>query len=180
MVQFDELFGEKNLVKILKFFLRNPSTEISYTELRKKAKTAKATLTKWLSILLKDGLIEVKRVGVTKLYRLNRGNPINAQLKILDNIISLTRITDIGKRYNVKIYLYGSAARGEDNEESDIYILIIGKIKKEQIINEINKISESMGRSIKIAVFTPLEWSRAARNDKPFYERVEKDKKEIA
>lgn len=180
MVQFDELLGEKNLVKILKFFLRNPSTEISYTELRKKAKTAKATLTKWLSILLKDGLIEVKRVGVTKLYRLNRGNPINAQLKILDNVVSLAPAMDIGKKYNVRIYLYGSAARGEDNEESDIDLLIIGKVKKEQIVGDINKVSNSIGRSIKMAVFTPLDWSRTARNDKPFYERVEKDKKEIA
>ena len=124
--------------------------------------------------------IKVKRIGVTKLYSLNRDSPVNVQLKILDNIISLAKITDIGRKYNVKIYLYGSAARGEDNEESDIDILLIGKIKKEQIINEINRISESIGRGIKIAVFTPLEWSRTARNDKPFYERVEKDKKELA
>jgi|SRR3989338_7257823 len=180
MVKLDELLGGENIIKILVFFLRKPSIKISQTDLRNKIQIAKATLIKWLNLLVKENLIQFEKIGVTKLYQLNKDNAINKQLKILDNIASLTPAAGISKKYGVKIYLYGSAARGEDTEESDIDLLIIGKIQKEQIIGEINKISENAGRDVKIQIFTPLDWSKMSRKDPSFYERVEKDKKELA
>ena len=80
------------------------------------------------------------------------------------------------KKYNIQIFLYGSAARGEDIENSDIDLLVIGKINKERLIPEIKKISNNIGREIKIIIFNTLEWSQLVRKDAPFYERVEKDK----
>lgn len=178
MSQLDDILG-KNVLRIHKFFLRNPSIKISYTDLRKKIKIAKATLTKWLNFLLKENLVEVEKIGVVKLFSLNNENIINKELKILDNILSLLPLVKVGKENNVKIYLYGSGARGEDNENSDIDLLVIGKINN-KIIADINKISKNIERNIKISAFTQLQWSQMSRKDKPFYERVEKDKKDLA
>lgn len=175
MVQLNELLGGKSLLKVLNFFLRNPSKKISYTNVRNKVKIAKATLTKCLNFLLDKNFIKVEKIGVTKLYQLNKENLVIKQLKILDKILLLDKIKNL-KKYNIKAYLYGSVARGEDTEESDIDLLIIGKIKKEQIFNDINKISKEIGREIKIQIFSDLDWSLMSRKDKPFYERVEKDK----
>ena len=179
MVQLDELLGNKNLIKLLKFFLRNPSVKISQTDLRRKIKIAKATVIKWSDFLLKEDLLKVDRVGVTKLLQLNKEHLINKQLKILDNLIALRPVVEIGKKYDIKLYLYGSAARGEDNEESDVDLLVIGKIRKEQLFGDINKVSRSIERNIKISIFTQLDWSQMARKDPAFYERIEKDRKEL-
>lgn len=175
MVQLNEL-GNRSLIKVLIFFLRNPTSKNSYSNIRKKIKIAKATLAKYLSFLLKNDLIKVEKVGLSKLYELNRENQIVKQFKILDNILTLNEIKVLGEKYNVKIYLYGSAARGEDTEISDIDLLIIGRIDKEKIISSISNISKQTKREIKYIIFTPLEWSQLSRKDTAFYERVEKDK----
>lgn len=160
-------------MKVLVFFIRNPSQKISYTNLRKKIKIAKATLTKNIGFLLKENFIAQEIVGLNKIYRLNRDNVLIKQLKVIDNLFILKDMRRLCAKHNVEIYLYGSAARGEDTEESDFDLLVIGKIPKEQILADIKKYTE---RQIKLVVLTPLEWAGMATSDPAFYERVEKDK----
>lgn len=175
MVQLNEL-GNRALLEILTYFIRNPTTKISYSNLRKKVKTAKATLTKHINFLLKEDFIKIEKIGLNKIYELNRENYIVKQLKILDNLLNLGEMVALGKDYGVEIYLYGSASRGEDAENSDVDILIIGRASKEYLYPEVSKISKRSGREIKFKIFTQLEWSQLSRKDAPFYERVEKDK----
>lgn len=174
MVQFIKLFGERSAVKILLFFLRNPSEEFSQKQLLKKIIMAKATLIKQLRLLLEEDTVKEKIIGRSKLYSLNTANLIIKQLKILSNILSLKGIVEIGEKHNATIYLYGSCARGEDTENSDVDILVIGRVKKEDLLKDIKTLPEK--RNIKIEVFSPAEWSSMAKKDKAFYERVEKDK----
>lgn len=175
MVKLNELFGKKNFVKLLFFFLEHPTTEFVQKELRGKLKLTKTTLIKWLNLLEKKRLI-LKSQKFPKIYVLNKGKGIIKQLKSLNNILKLEQIKEISEKYNIKIYLYGSSARGEDVEDSDIDLLIIGKVKKEDIIQDINRFSEKIKRRIKVNIFSPLQWSATAEKDKAFYERVEKDK----
>ena len=179
MVNLIELFGNKNIMRLLDFFISNPEKEFSQIKIKNKTNLSKATLTKWLRKLESEGSINVREEGVSKLYELNKNDLIIKYLKIINNIIKLKDIRKLNNKYNIKIYLYGSAARGEDTEDSDIDLLIIGKLKKENIINEINKISEKINKKIKIEIFTPLEWSNLSMKDRAFYERVEKDKIEL-
>jgi len=86
-------------------------------------------------------------------------------------------INKIRKKHpEINIYVYGSYARGEDLETSDIDILIIGKINKEDIINDIDEISKRLGKNINAKIFSSFEWIKMKEKDKAFYERVEKDK----
>lgn len=177
-LQLDELFRKVPL-KIILFFLNNPTSQFSQTELRKRIKLAKATATKWLKYLEDCKLIIVEKVGLTKLYRLKREVTVIKHLKILYTLSIIAEIREIASKLDCKAYLYGSAARGEDVENSDIDILFIGKANKEQIIQKVNKLASSIKKQIKIELFSKLEWSQMARKDPAFYERAEKDKIEI-
>jgi len=73
-------------------------------------------------------------------------------------------------KYEGEIYLYGSEARGEGLEDSDLDILVIGR--ERAVINKI----EAIDKRVKVSFFTPLEWAKIARDDPAFYERVERDK----
>ena len=179
MVQIIELFGNKSLVKTLVFFLRNPSLQIHQQGLRKKIKIAKATSIWVMGFLVKNNLLKETSFGRTRIYSLNRENPLVKQIKLMDNLALLSEIKKILLDYDLRIYVYGSVARGEDVENSDVDILIVGKLKKSDIIQKINKISENMGKKIKIEVFSQLEWAQMAKKDPAFYERVEKDKIEL-
>lgn len=176
MVQILELLGNKKLLHLLMYLSSHPGNECTYTELRKKTHLAKATLSKWLSYLRKEQIIDERAIGTNKLYKINQNSMIIKQLKVLITLTSLDFFLPLSEKYSFQAYLYGSAARGEDVEESDIDILIIGKIKKDEIMPKIKKQSIRLKKSIGIQIFTPLEWARMVEKDRAFYERVEKDK----
>ena len=165
--------GRRDLMMILNHFLDNPK-EISQTNLLKKTKLSKATVIKWVSFLEKEKFLNARRIGNTKLLELTDG-PITKQFKILNALFKLRGIEKLRDK-NVEIYLYGSAARGETHEESDIDILIIGNIKRNEIIDIIDIIQKKNNIKINFQIFTHIEWSKMLKNDKAYFERVEKDK----
>lgn len=179
MVNLFDLLGNKSIVRLLDFFISNSDEEFSQVKIKEKTELSKATLTKWLAKFEEEGLVKVRKEGVSKLYKLEKNDIIIKYLKIINNLIKLKEIKNLIGNYKIKVYLYGSAARGEDNKESDIDLLIIGKIRKEDIIDKINKISERINKQIRIEIFTSLEWVNLSKKDKAFYERVEKDKIEL-
>ena len=173
MTQLDEILGKESSIKILKFFFEKPKQEFNETEVRKKTKLARATVNKWLKILLNYNLLTQTTKGKMKIYKANTEFVLTRQLKILLNIVKL--LPHLRDTKNVQVYLYGSAARGEDMEDSDIDLLVVGKPEK-SIYDVVRKIEAKVGRRVKMSVYTELEWSSMARKDPAFYERVEKDK----
>src|SRR3989338_1478085 len=115
------------------------------------------------------GILSVSFVGRTSLYSLNKNKPVVKQLRILynlDYIVGKTEKIDS----DAQVFVYGSFARGENTEKSDIDLLVIGKDRN------IVKILNSIDKRVKVSFYTPVEWSMTARKDKAFFEGVEKDK----
>lgn len=166
-------------MRIIDYFIKNPSKEVSQTEIRHSTKMAKATLINNLAKLERKSIVIVKSIGRLKLYKLNNDNMVAKQLKIIQTLCRLEELTSFLRNKNVKVFLYGSAARGDDVEDSDIDIIVIGKLRPEEIISETRKFSEILGKDIRIKVFSPLQMAELSRKDKPFYERFEKDKIEL-
>jgi predicted nucleotidyltransferase len=174
MFQLSEIFGRKVPFTILNFFLENPSREFYETQIREKLKLARASVNKWLKHLVKANLLIVSQNGRMKVYKLNSDNFISKQLKILKNLCNfLPELEALKNKY--EIYLYGSSARGEDLEDSDVDILVIGK-RSNEVIDVLSKLERKINRKIKPSFYTELEWSQAARKDYAFYERAERDK----
>lgn len=176
MVQTNELLGNKKLLKIILFLADKPREEFTYTEIRKQTNLAKATLTKWLKYLYEENLISLRQIGLNKLYKINKDNYLVKQIKIITNLINLEFLADLSQEHHFESYLFGSAARGEDEEESDYDILIIGETKTEEIIKDISKIAKRLKKEIKLQIFTKNDWWEMRKKDPAFYERVEKDK----
>ena len=175
MVQLIEIFGNKKIVEMLYFFINAPSIEISQIGLIKKTRIAKATAVKWMNFLVNNGFLSCKKVGVTNLYKLDNDNLIIKQLKIINTIIQLQELNKL-KNKNIEIYLYGSSARGESTENSDIDLLVIGDIKRNEIVDIIDNLSKKINKKISFNIFKNIEWSMMQKKDKAYYERVEKDR----
>lgn len=173
MVQLLELLTKGSAVKILEFFMDNPSGEFYEAEIRRKMKIAKATSIKWLKKLAEHHLLLKRTKGRTILYRLNSNNVFIKELKRL-RLISLL-LPPLKKLEGVEIYLYGSGARGEYREDSDIDLLVIGE-KSDRFMKVISELERKLDRRVKTSSFSQLDWSKMSRKDPAFYERVEKDK----
>ena len=59
--------------------------------------------------------------------------------------------------------IYGSVARGEALETSDIDLLVIGDIAEENLIAGIRKVEEKMGREINYILWSEKEFEKRAK-----------------
>ncbi len=165
----DQIFGNRVSWLVLNFFLNNPSGEFYEREIQQKVGAARASIRKWLYALDQLGFISTSRRGRLKLHRLNRENPLVKQLKVLSVMRELLPKLE-GCKGQGEIYLYGSAARGEGLEDSDLDLLVIGRERKG------TGNLKAIDNRIKVSFFTPLEWAKMAEEDPAFYEAVERDK----
>ncbi len=174
MVQFNELLGNRSIVLILDLFFKNTTKQLTQSEIRTRSKIAKTTLIKWLKYLVKADLIKISRIGNSNLYKLNMDNSLIKELKKIKNLIDISPLKK--SAINSNFYIYGSCARGEDTEKSDIDLLILGDARKQDIIKDIDFLSKKLNRKISAQIFTKRDWLDLYKKDKAFYERVERDK----
>ncbi len=164
--------GNRQLISILKEFIENPSKELEQSKLEKKLKFSRTTIIKWVNLLISEDILNVRVIGRTKLLNLNNQSGTVKELKRLSVILELSPL----KSYKAEIYLYGSCARGEQYEDSDIDLLILGDIKRSDFVNLSENLAKSINKKINFQVFSHQEWAKMRTKDKPFYERVEKDR----
>lgn len=171
MVHFFKLLGTKSFVTILAFFLEHPSSEIHAAELQRKTKLAKKSVLDSLKKLCSAKSLNGNPRGRTIFYSLSRENPVVKELKRLLTVAFLLELLGKAGIEGINVFVYGSAARGENTETSDIDLLIVGDYEKQKQLNKLLKDSQ-----IKIVFFTPFEYAELARKDKPFYESIERSK----
>lgn len=87
---FIEAFGIRSpILKVLDFFMDNEGFDYSKAEVMEGTDLSRATLFNvWPKLDALDLLIETRRVGRAKMYKLNKKNPIIKKLMELDDAIS--------------------------------------------------------------------------------------------
>jgi predicted nucleotidyltransferase len=158
------------LLKLTNFFLENSYEEFYLRELSKKLKISVFAIKKYADYLLREGLIQEERKGNLRYFKANLENLFFKHLKIARsiNLIIRSGLIEFLKENlaNVSsIVLFGSIARGEDNEESDIDISIIGKEKT----LDLEKFEDKLNKKINIHMFSWSEWNIKVKKDSAFY-----------
>lgn len=171
MVRAFGLLGKRSTFTLLAYFLEHPTMKVHAQQLAKQVRISRKAMFDGLRMLSAAGILGTEEVGRTKQYGLCRDNPLARQLKILFTVESVLPLLEKLKDKGLEVYLYGSAARGEDTEASDIDIIIIGNADRKSVLGAV-KTTERL----KPIYFTFVEYAALARKDKAFYERVEKDK----
>ena len=171
MVKAFELLKKKNTLEVLRYFLEHPTRKIHAGDLEKEVPLSKVSLLLGLLTLLNEGFLHSTEIGRLKQYCLVRDWPQVKQLKILLTLDKIMPLLEKLHGSGVEAYLYGSCARGEDTEESDIDLLLIGNISGKEVIGKIGTLEK-----LNAIYFSFLEYSALARKDKAFYERIEKDR----
>ncbi len=156
---------------MLELFLARPSGRFSAADLQRATKLAKKTLFDCLSVLDAEGLLDHQQVGRAKIYSLKTQDVRVKELKKLRTIFYARKLA--GSLTDCSVFLYGSAAAGEDTEKSDVDLLVIGaeKLRASPALN--------LPRNISVAFFTPLDYALLRRKDKAFYDRIEANKVRI-
>ena len=171
-----DVFKSGSAVGLLEMFLSNPESEFYQSEIARKSDLSRATSLKWLGRLVELNMLLSSRRAKTVFYELNLENPVVRQLKILLNVSKIHGcLNELGDS-RAEVYLYGSVARGEDVKESDVDILILGRLDSSKKARFAERAEKATGKEVKLLVMTPVEYSGLIRKDRIFYENVEKNR----
>ncbi|OYT38257.1 hypothetical protein B6U82_00310 [Candidatus Pacearchaeota archaeon ex4484_31] len=149
--------GQKcSYLKVLEVFFVEPTTLHFIKEISKKIGIAPTSVRNHIKDLLDKDLIKKKKARPFDGFIANRENEDFIFYKKVYNLYSLKELTEflISSLWPKLIVVFGSYARGEDIEESDIDILIISKTKKE--IN-LKKFEKKLKRKINLLIIDKLE-----------------------
>ncbi len=130
-----------------------------------------------VSVILRDfedtGLVKSKNVGKTILYYANKHDPIMKAFRLFENLLELTCLINELKQYSREIILFGSCAKGEDDNNSDIDLFIVADNDNHQAIRDAIA-GHEIDRPINPVLVDTLELVDMQENDRVFLDEIYK------
>ncbi|MEM5826103.1 MAG: nucleotidyltransferase domain-containing protein [Candidatus Aenigmatarchaeota archaeon] len=120
-----------------------------------------------LNNLVKIKIIEERKRGNQKLYKVNKNSPVHEELRKL--ILKTVGIGDTLRENLLKLnnvvyaLIYGSFATGEEVEESDIDLLIVGDLDEEKVIEVIRRLEYELTREIHYILWSTKEFEKRVK-----------------
>lgn len=174
-----DFLGSQAPLKMLELFCKNPQKEFYSKEIGKELGLSKATNIKWLKKLTEKGILSEKSSGRKKFYKLQLGNAIVKQIRVLytlsELIPALKNVSEIKTAY-----LVGASARGTSPPDSPIELLILKRGDDSRIRKTLKDVSESIGREIDAKIMSPLQYAELAGDNPKLHEKLEREKIRLA
>ncbi len=135
--------------KIKEYFIQNPTKKLRVRQIEKTLSLPIPSVIRYTKELTEEKILKINRIENIKFYQADRTSENFILEKKIFNIKQLTKlIKHLKKEYsNPTIILFGSYAKGEDIEASDIDLFIQTPITKVEIPEKIEK---ELERSIQI------------------------------
>jgi predicted nucleotidyltransferase len=176
------LFSSEVRILLLNQFLLNENSEFYLRQLSKQFNLSPRQVSLELQNLQKIGLIKKRVSGNLHNFSVNKKHPIFHELKsiFLKTVglkdVLLKYFADYKNRIDLA-FVYGSMAKGDATAESDIDLMIIGKIGARQLSGVMSKAGNELKREINYSVFSLDEFkTRLIQNDH-FISTIIKEKK---
>jgi uncharacterized protein len=135
-----------------------------------------------LENLSKVGLILRKSVGNQVFYQANRDMPIFPEMRGLINktigIFGILRsaLRPLSKQI-VAAFVYGSVARKQETAQSDVDLMVIGKVTLDEVLSRLSTLQKGIGRSINPTVYSVAEFKSKFASGNHFLTSVLKGQK---
>jgi predicted nucleotidyltransferase len=166
---------------LLTLYFTNPDKKYYLRELERILDHSVANTRRELMRLEKTGLFKSKKQGNQLYYYLNEAYPLFDELKSIvfktSGAPKLLRDA-LSKFKNIThAFIYGSFAKREQREDSDIDLMIIGKEDEDKIINEINKLEQKLQREINFTIYSKKDFNQKKEKSNSFILDVIEGKK---
>jgi len=159
----ESLFSKVQL-RVMALLFGQPDRDYLSADLIELADSGVGAVRRILKRLVKSGLVTETLVGKRKLYKANRKSPIYEELhSIILKTASLSipicsALDPFGADISVA-FIFGSIAKGNDNSDSDVDILIIGNdLNYAKLLTALQPVEKKISRCINAQILTADEW----------------------
>ncbi|MFA4985189.1 MAG: nucleotidyltransferase domain-containing protein [Candidatus Brocadiia bacterium] len=162
---WEGLFASRTLARLLTTFLTHAEKDFYQRELADLVGAGLYTVQRALARLEKLGLVTKMPRGNRAYYRANRKSSVFEDLKrvILKTLglggVLRTSLASLADRVQVA-FIYGSFARGEETEASDVDILIVGNLSLKEAAAVLGPVGRRLGREFNTTVY-PIDEFKA-------------------
>lgn len=133
-------------------------------EIARQAGISPAEAKKELDTLVSLGILKAERKGNLVLFHTDSSCPFFAELKGLylktEGVFAELRKALAETKGIEFAFVYGSFARGEEREKSDVDLMIVGKPSMGELHRKIMKVEEKVGREVNYSVYSSDEFHR--------------------
>lgn len=159
----------------------NPEGELYVREITKIIDENINSVRRELSNLENIGLLESRRAGNLKYFRVNKNFYLYGELYSMvmktEGVARLIR-ENIEKWGQIKlVFIYGSFASGQASPDSDIDIFMVGKVNESLIIREFNSLEMDLSREINYIILSDEEYQEKIDNKDPFLMEILREPK---
>ncbi len=158
--------------ELLVLYFANPNKKYYLRELERILNFSVGNIRRELINLESAGLFLSENKGNLVYYYLNQSYPLLKELKsiISKTFASLKMSQNISKKFDGinQAFIYGSFARGNEREDSDIDLLIIGKVDEYKLIEEKGKLERKLQKEINYAIYGKKDFNKKKKEGNPF------------
>ena len=167
--------------ELLALYFTNPNKKYYLRELERLLNFSVGNIRRELIKLESTGLFLSENKGNLVYYYLNQSYPLFEELKsiIFKTSGAPKMLQNFLEKFNgiSHAFIYGSFAKGEEKEDSDIDLLIIGEVNEDKLIEMISKLERKLQREINYAIYEKEDFSKKKKEDNSFILDILKEKK---
>jgi predicted nucleotidyltransferase len=172
----EHMFGNTNALSrtsflVLRFLGRNYHQGFYVREIARLLHLGVGTASEILARLSEAGLLHREERGRLVLYQAAMKNPLLREIKICATLIDINPLVLQLQGKATRAILFGSAATGEDTDESDIDLFIETR-DVPGVAESIAAVQAGLDREISAIILTPGEFRSLKTTDRVLYERI--------
>ena len=168
---------------LLTLYFTNPNKKYYLRELERILDYSVANIRRELIKLEKAGLFQSENQGNHLYYYLNKSYPLFDELKSIifktSGVPKLLHDALSNFKAISHAFIYGSFAKEEERKDSDIDLMIIGKINEDKLIDELNKLEKKLQREINYTIYSKNEFEEKKEKGNSFILDILQGKKRI-
>lgn len=157
---------------MIEFFLNHPSLEIHLNELARSLEIARGSAKSYCDAFVNEGLILESSKGNLRLFRLNRDD---FAVREIMKAYYLLNLKHLGIEHLAQgctsLAIYGSFARGDIDERSDLDLLVIGEdgsVDRDKVL----KLQDTLGREVQLTLLPYYRWETMKKEGDRFAESI--------
>jgi predicted nucleotidyltransferase len=157
--------------RVLEFFLTHPSLEIHLNELARNLEIAQGSAKSYCDAFVDEGLILESSKGNLRLFKLNRDDFAVREMMRAYYLLKLKHLDIERLAEGTSLAIYGSFARGDIDELSDLDLLVIGEessVDRDKVL----KLQDALGREVQLTLLPYYRWENMKKEGDKFAESV--------
>jgi predicted nucleotidyltransferase len=119
------------------------------------------------------GLIRKRELRGQTVYQANMANPVYKELRALlvktDGMVPALRAALTPLAHQIQgAFVFGSTAKAADRADSDVDLIIVGKVKMIDVLEALTDVETFFGRELNPTIYLPAEYAELLAKGDPF------------